>query len=139
MDSHSQIKAGLKLVNECVPEIARPQIFNQRTRKHYEKTTITWDDLISTPTIFPTLVIPMGRDGSLNHAFCIVNDMIFDSTQRHVLQLRREVIDWICGDMGAEDKPWGVYRFIQSSGDLMFKKCRINESLGNGDLAKKNK
>ena len=48
-------------------------------------------------TEFPTVVVPQGRDGSVNHAVCIVDDLVFDSTQPKALKLCRETLDWVCG------------------------------------------
>ncbi len=40
----------------------------------------------------------MENDGSNNHAFVVVDDLIFDSTQTHAMKLCRESLDWICGE-----------------------------------------
>ena len=47
----------------------------------------------------------MGKDAGVNHAVCVVDDLIFDSTQHFALKLCRESFDWICGDGGCE----GIY------------------------------
>ena len=54
-------------------------------------------------TIYPTFVIPIGNDGSTGHAICIVDDLIFDSTQENALILGREYLDWICGKIEYKD------------------------------------
>ena len=54
-------------------------------------------------TIYPTLVIPSGNDGSTGHAVCVVDDLIFDSTQENALKLCRESLDWICWKHGCKD------------------------------------
>jgi hypothetical protein len=46
------------------------------------------------------LIIPLGRDKSLNHAVCVIDDLIFDSTQEFALKLKKKSLDWICGDDG---------------------------------------
>ena len=76
---------------------------------------MSWVELIDNETIYPTLVIPIGADGSINHAFCVVDDLIFDSTQTHALKLTMKSIEWICGEMGVADSPYAVYRFCNSN------------------------
>jgi hypothetical protein len=49
------------------------------------------------------VVIPLGGDGGIGHANMIVGDLIFDSTQSHVLQLGKNSLDWFCAnDRGFE-------------------------------------
>ena len=63
---------------------------------------MTLQDLLQNKSPFPTLVIPRGNDMSVNHAICVVDDIIFDSTQPKALWLTRESLDWICGKQGCE-------------------------------------
>jgi hypothetical protein len=46
----------------------------------------------------PVIVTPVGSDGSQTHAVCVVDDLIFDSTQERALKLERESFDWIVGE-----------------------------------------
>jgi hypothetical protein len=41
---------------------------------------------------------PLGQDGGIGHAISIVGDLIFDSTQTHVLQFCKEALDWCCAN-----------------------------------------
>ena len=45
-----------------------------KPKKECEKLTI--EDLVKNKTIYPTLVIPSGNDGSTGHAVCVVDDLI---------------------------------------------------------------
>ena len=47
-------------------------------------------------------MIPKGKDAGVNHAVCVVDDLIFDSTQHFTLKLCHESFDWICGEGGCE-------------------------------------
>ena len=68
-----------------------------RTKKGKIK-ELTIEDLLARKTRFPILIFPYGKDGSNNHSFVVVDDLIFDSTQTHALKLCRKSLDWICGD-----------------------------------------
>jgi hypothetical protein len=57
-------------------------------------------DLLENKMRFPTAVIPYGKDQLNNHAFVVVDDLIFDSTQTHGMKLCRESLNWICGEKG---------------------------------------
>ena len=75
---------------------------------------LTIKDLVKNKTIYPTLVIPSGNDGSTGHAVCVVDDLIFDSTQENALKLCRESLDWICGRYGCKEL-YVAIRFHQPS------------------------
>ena len=111
-----QIQQLRQKMIEVVPEIGQCAIYNQRAGRPRKKVIMTLDQLIRQKSIFPTLVIPRGRDNSCSHAFCVVDDLIFDSTQKFALKLKRDVIDWICGDQGAEDTPIAIYIFNRNHG-----------------------
>jgi hypothetical protein len=57
----------------------------------------------------------MENDGSNNHAFVVVDDLIFDCTQTHAMKLCRESLDWICGENGIASINIAL-RFNQSFG-----------------------
>ena len=85
---------------------------NRRKKKHKR---MTLDELVATKTIFPTLIIPRGVDGQVSHAVCVVDDLIFDSSQQYALHLSKESFDWICGERGFRDL-YLVVRFKHSYG-----------------------
>ena len=98
-----------KYMKEHVPIVGVGQPYNDNKWRgkagHQKKNVIrmTIEDLVKTKTIYPTLVIPFGNDGSTGHAICVVDDLIFDSTQENALKLCRESLDWICGKYGCKD------------------------------------
>ena len=53
---------------------------SQETIKKTLKMTV--EQLVNNKTIYPTLVVPTGNDGSTGHAISIMDDLIFDSTQK---------------------------------------------------------
>jgi hypothetical protein len=87
------------VMRELVPCIGDCMVFNVRT-KNKKNNELTIQDLLEIKTSYPTLVIPYGKDGSNNHSFVVVDNLIFDSTQKHAMKLCRESLDWICGDDG---------------------------------------
>ena len=78
--------------------------FGKLSKRKRER-KITLEEIIKEKSPYPYLVIPMGKDDGVNHAVCVVDDLIFDSTQHFVLKLCHESFDWICGDGGCK----GVY------------------------------
>ena len=75
-------------MDSALPKLAKYTVLNdfldtQKTRKRRRgpPRRMTVKKLMKDLTPFPTLVIPVGRDGSTNHVFCVVDDLIFDSTQ----------------------------------------------------------
>ena len=73
---------------------------------------IDLEDLINHKTLFSTIVVPLGMDGSANHACCIVDDLIFDATEDTALKLLRSSFDWITGGGGCS----GVHCAIRFQG-----------------------
>jgi hypothetical protein len=49
-------------------------------------------------------VIPKGKDKSVNHAMCAIDDLIFDSTQCLALKLTHSTLDWVCGEKEGDNK-----------------------------------
>ena len=79
-----------------------PRKFGSRSKKQRRK-KITIEQLLVHKTEFPTVVVPLGKDGSVNHAVCIVDDLVFDSTQANALKLCQRSLDWVCGGSGCND------------------------------------
>ena len=77
-------------------------MFNDSHKKR--KKTLTLDDLISIKTPYPTVVVPLGSDGSVHHEFCVVNDLVFDSTQSCALKCTLDTIGWVCDKPGKRGK-----------------------------------
>ena len=83
-------------MKNLVPIIGLPTLYGIRTKRHSRvKRTLTWEILFSELTPYPTIVIPMLPCGRMTHAFCVVDDLIFDSITPQALQLKKESIDWI--------------------------------------------
>ena len=103
-----QLNELLGLMSNLVPLIGRPTIFrqyrcrhnmNHRAKKRIKKARhLTWDMLFSEIVPHPTIVIPLLADGTTSHAFCVVDDLIFDSSFPFALKLQKESIDWIFND-----------------------------------------
>ena len=60
--------------------------------KMKRKATTTIQNLLDDKSAFPMVVIPRGTDMRINHAVCVVNDTIFDSTQPQTLWLTKETL-----------------------------------------------
>ncbi len=64
-----------------VPCIGECMMLNAKTlKKKSIKRKLSIQDLIEKRTRCPTVVIRFGRDGSNNHSYVVVDDLIFDST-----------------------------------------------------------
>ena len=78
------INTTLKLFQEC------PIVWGQR-KQRYKRF-----DIFNDISPNPTLVIPCGGDGGVQHAVTVVGNYIFDSTTKHALLLNKESLDWCC-------------------------------------------
>ena len=61
---------------------------------------MTVESLIEDKSIFRTIIVLMSEIKGVEHAFCVVDDLIFDSTQAFALTLSKKSLDWICGKGG---------------------------------------
>jgi hypothetical protein len=85
------------LMVNIAPTIARPTIFGKRTRRGFVR-SLSWNDVFSKLTPYPTLIIPVLPDGSSPHAICVVDDLIFDSITTNALKLCEDSLNWIFND-----------------------------------------
>ena len=53
------------------------------------------------------------KNGNQNHAFCVVDDLIFDSTQSFAMKLMKESVEWICKPNDGFERIKAAYRFQQ--------------------------
>ena len=92
----AQIKMVREYMAEHVPLLGRPTLYGRRPNTHLRKLRrITWDELLLNVTPFPTVVIPRLPSGEATHAFCVVDDLIFDSTTPFALRLCRDSVTWL--------------------------------------------
>ena len=82
----------------------------EQTQKR-KKEDITIPTLVQKYTPYPTIVVPLGNNGSISHAITVVDDLVFDSTQKYALTLSHKYFHWICGGLGTSDQVWGTIRF----------------------------
>ena len=80
-----------------------PRSFLSRSRTKRNNRKMTIKSLLTEKTPFPTLVILLGADESVNHAFCVVDDLIFDATHHKALKLCEDSLHWTCGKLGYKD------------------------------------
>ena len=59
-------------------------------------------DLVEKFPKVPMLVIPKGEDGSVDHAVCVVDDLIFDGTTKKAMLVGEESFQYVCGASGFE-------------------------------------
>ena len=107
-------------MREKAPRVGNCMVFNNKGKNRKKKKNInkmSIDDLLNDKTKHPTIVIPLGNDRKVSHAFCVIDDLIFDSTQKFALKLCQASIDWICGDCGCKDIYVAV-RFHEKYGDV---------------------
>lgn len=108
------------------------------------ETVIKWDtkkkssefDLLSDISDFPTVVVPMGSDSGVQHAFTVVGRLIFDSNSNRALHLTKESLDWCCAVPGGGYVRVFVAARILTSAPKFLK---MNEAAKNGSLRSKKK
>jgi len=99
MDYTNAITKFRALMEICVPIIGQPTIYGKRTACHNRfKRQYTWEHLLSDVTPYPTLIVPILPNGNASHAFCVVDDLIFDSITTHALKLHMDSIKWVFND-----------------------------------------
>ena len=91
-----------KDVQKLCPVIGHYEAFNVR-RRGKSMRTMTKEALISHKSPYLTLVLPIAKDGSTDHAICVVDDIIYDARVEHGLKLKMATLDWVCGIGGCEE------------------------------------
>ena len=90
---------------------AKPNLGVHFEESEKKRKKISVEHLVQKPSPYPTLVIPLGNDGSVNHSICVVDDLIFDSTQQFALKLCHKSFHWIAGELGSNKHVLGAIRF----------------------------
>ena len=113
LDQREQIEYVCLHMKDLVPNIGLYQMYGNAWDKHKKrkKNEVTVPHLVQRHTPYPTIVVPLGLDGSISHAVTIVDDLIFDSTQKFALTLGFKSFHWICGGQGSSEQIWGAIRF----------------------------
>ena len=75
--------------------IGRDVVYNVRNARNKIR-MLDIAELMEKGTRFPIIVIPRANDGGTQHAVCVIDDLIFDSTQTVALRLCAETWSWIC-------------------------------------------
>jgi len=110
-DAMNEIRSIMK---NSAALIGLPTLFNIRPNTHSKKIkSMTWQDLLSDVTPFPTLVVPLQSNGSTSHVFCIVDDLIFDAIFPFALKLCVESVQWIFNNQ--DTNIYAVYRFCRKA------------------------
>jgi hypothetical protein len=94
---NQQLDSLKSFLPNLVPLIGGATIYGKRCAgNNKRKRSITWNDLFTDITPYPTLVIPSKQDsGRMTHAFCVVDDLIFDSCSSNALKLNMDSVNWI--------------------------------------------
>ena len=78
-------------------------------------------------------MISKGKDKSVNHAICVIDDLIFDSTQSLALKLTHSTLDWLCGEKEGDNKEKvgceDIYRALCFNGTCMKMPIAFNRKM----------
>ena len=77
---------------------------SQNCNKRKRRRKIDIESLIEDTSIFPTIIIPAAKKMGVEHAVCIVDDLIFDSTQAFALTLSKESLESVNAKAWVESK-----------------------------------
>ena len=121
MDPLNQVDVVKAYMVEYAPSIGAYQAFGQLKKR--KKTKLKFDDIIKNKTQYPTIVIPVGGDSSTNHAVCVVDDLVFDSTQKFALKLKLASFNWVVGSVGGCNSFYGAICFCRQ----VTSNCQIYE------------
>ena len=110
-------------MENIVSVIGRPTLFGKRTKTHSrKKRQMTWDELFLVVTPFPTVVIPILPTGEATHAFCVVDDLIFDSTTPFALKLCLDSVKWLFREVVPD-----MYQVLRFNRKVSPRDGKINE------------
>ena len=84
-----------------------------RIQRWYSKKRAEKLDILNHINHNVTIVIPLGTDGGVEHGVTIVDNLVFDSTQRNALVLCKDTLDWCCNN--GENGYKGVYMAVEFS------------------------
>ena len=100
-------------MREYAPAIGQCKIFNLETAKK-KKREMTVTEVYEMRLPFPVLLILKTNDGGIQHAVTVVDDLIFDSTQKHALKLCEEGFKFLCKRNGGLQKFDAIFMFFAS-------------------------
>jgi hypothetical protein len=102
---------------EVLPQMGRCMVWNVRKRRRNKSRRVMLvGDIVRRMTPHLTVLHPKGMDdGLVDHAVCVVDDIVFDARLTHALKLREESFDWVCGPRGMAELCW-VIRFCLPHG-----------------------
>ena len=112
LDLLTQIQKIRDFMEPYIPSVGVCKLFGVRTSRH-KRQDITLQELCEEITPYITIVIPQMMNGSQNHAFCVVDDLIFDSTQVKAMKLQESSVEWICQPNKGFRKIHSAYCFNQ--------------------------
>jgi len=102
-----QVKSLLQHLRLHVPQFGQPVKFNRGTSSRGTR-NLDMEELIREKTARPIILIPLGEDGQVSHAVCVIHDLIFDSTQTCAMKLVMDSFHWTCGRCGCAGV-WEAY------------------------------
>ena len=101
--SHEQLEHLVSIVKQAQPKT--------RVQKWFKKTKAMTLDVLADKSSNVTVVIPLGKDGGVQHAVTILDDHIFDSTQAYAMHLTKESLDWCCNNSQGYRRVYMAVRF----------------------------
>ena len=104
----NQIGTLLLHLQATVPQFGRPVKYNKATSSRGTR-VLDLEDLMRTKTARPLVIIPLACDGQVSHAVCVIDDLLFDSTQKRAMKFVMDSLHWSCGRCGFEGV-WEAYR-----------------------------
>jgi len=102
-----QVGTLLAHLQASVPQFGRTVKYNKATSSKGTR-VLDLEDLIRNKTTRPLVLIPLACDGQVSHAVCIIDDLVFDSTQQRAMKLIMDSLHWSCGRCGFESV-WEAY------------------------------
>jgi hypothetical protein len=86
-----------------LPSEGQPMVYNHKSRHSHKRVLLSCEEITADRTPYLTLISPIGRDGSSDHAVCVVDDLIFDARLPRALKLCKESFDLVCGAKGMSE------------------------------------
>lgn len=92
----NSLSATCLAAEECINRESYAAVLLNKHGK-YQSLNMKNFNILSDHSIWPTLCILKGSDGSISHSITVVENFIFDSSVGRAMELTRQNLDWCCG------------------------------------------
>ena len=101
--THEQLEHLVSILKQAQPKT--------RVQKWLTKKKAMSLDVLNQKSHHITVVVPLGKDGGVQHVMTILDNHIFDSTQEYAMHLTKKSLDWCCNNSKGYQRVYMAVRF----------------------------